>query len=56
MCLGDSVHLQIYSTSDEPLIIATLLGLDLSPILVSNPAKRMNILWRMIGTSSPGID
>lgn len=43
--------------SDEPLIIATLLGLDLSPILAaSNPAKRMNILWRMLGTSSPGID
>ena len=42
--------------SDEPLIIATLLALDLSPILASEPAERMNVLWRMIGTSPSGID
>ena len=42
--------------SDEPLIIATLLALDLSPILASEPAARMNILWRIIGTSPSGID
>lgn len=42
--------------SDEPLIIATLLALDLSPILASEPAKRMKILWRIIGISPDGID
>ena len=42
--------------SDEPLIIATLLALDLSPILASEPAERMNVLWRIIGTSPSGID
>ena len=42
--------------SDEPLIIATLLALDLSPILASEPAERMNVLWQIIGTSSSGID
>ena len=42
--------------SDEPLIIATLLALDLSPILASEPAERMNTLWRIIGTSPSGID
>lgn len=42
--------------SDEPLIIATLLALDLSPILAAKPAKRMNALWRIIGTSPSGVD
>lgn len=42
--------------SDEPLIIATLLALDLSPILAVEPAERMNVLWRIIGTSPSGID
>ena len=42
--------------SDEPLIIATLLALDLSPILASDPEQRMNVLWRIIGTSPSGID
>ena len=42
--------------SDEPLIIATLLALDLSPILASESAERMNVLWRMIGKSPAGID
>ena len=42
--------------SDEPLIIATLLALDLNPILASEPAERMNILWQIIGTSPSGID
>ena len=42
--------------SDEPLIIATLLGLDLSPILASAPPKRMNALWQMLGTSQHGIN
>ena len=42
--------------SDEPLIIATLLAVDLSEILASKPAERMNMLWRIIGTSSSGID
>ena len=42
--------------SDEPLIIATLLALDLSPILASEPAERMNVLWRIIGKSPSGID
>lgn len=42
--------------SDEPLIIATLLALDLSPILAAEPAARMNALWRIIGTSRSGID
>ena len=42
--------------SDEPLIIATLLALDLSPILASEPAQRMNVLWRIIGKSPSGID
>ncbi|KAG7005122.1 hypothetical protein G7Y79_00021g049890 [Physcia stellaris] len=42
--------------SDEPLIIATLLGLDLSPILASATPKRMSALWRMLGTSQHGIN
>ena len=42
--------------SDEPLIIATLLALDLSPILASEPAERMNVLWRIIGKSPSAID
>ena len=42
--------------SDEPLIIATLLALELTPILASEPAERMNILWRIIGTSPSGIN
>ena len=42
--------------SDEPLIIATLLALDLSPILASEPAERMHVLWRIIATSPPGIN
>lgn len=42
--------------SDEPLIIATLLSVDLGQILASEPAERMNILWRIIGTSPSGID
>ena len=42
--------------SDEPLIIATLLALDLSPILASEPAERMIVLWRIIGTSPSGIN
>ena len=42
--------------SDEPLIIATLLNLDLDKILNSDPEERMNTLWRMIGTSPSGID
>ena len=41
--------------SDEPLIIATLLGLDLGPILGSEPSKRMNVLWGMLATSQNGI-
>lgn len=41
--------------SDEPLIIATLLALDLSPILASRPAERMNVLWRIIVKSPSGI-
>ena len=42
--------------SDEPLIVATLLSLDLSRILASEPAERMNVLWRILGTSPSGID
>ena len=42
--------------SDEPLIIATLLALDLSRILASKPADRMNVLWQIIGTCPSGID
>ena len=42
--------------SDEPLIIATLLGLDVSPILASAPTQRMIVLWRMLGTSQHGIN
>ena len=42
--------------SDEPLIIATLLALDLSQMLASEPAERMNVLWRIIGKSPSGID
>ena len=42
--------------SDEPLIIATLLALDLSPILASESAERMNTLWQIIGTSPCGIN
>ena len=42
--------------SDEPLIIATLLALDLSQILVSDPPERMNVLWRLMGTSPSGVD
>ena len=42
--------------SDEPLIIATLLALDFNPILALTPAQRMNVLWRIIGTSPSGID
>lgn len=42
--------------SDEPLLIATLLGLDLSRILASEPIRRMSILWQMIGTSKFGIN
>ena len=42
--------------SDEPLIIATLLSLDPSRILASEPAERMNVLWRIICTSPSGIN
>lgn len=42
--------------SDEPLIIATLMALDLSRILACKPRKRMNVLWRMIATSPSGVD
>lgn len=42
--------------SDEPLIIATLLTLDLGQILGSEIPERMNVLWRLIGTSPSGVD
>ena len=42
--------------SDEPLIIATLLALDLSPILASELTERMNVLWQIIASSPSGID
>ncbi|KAI4253129.1 MAG: hypothetical protein L6R42_007696, partial [Xanthoria sp. 1 TBL-2021] len=42
--------------SDEPLIIATLMALDLSRILACKPRKRMIVLWRMIATSPSGVD
>ncbi|KAI4192264.1 MAG: hypothetical protein LQ348_003222 [Seirophora lacunosa] len=42
--------------SDEPLLIATLMGLDLSRILACKPRKRMIILWRMIATAPSGVD
>lgn len=42
--------------SDEPLIIATLLALDLRPILAAEPAERINVLWRIMGTSPFGIN
>ena len=42
--------------SDEPLIIATLLALDLRQILEPEPADRMHALWRIIGTHRSGID
>ena len=42
--------------SDEPLIIATLLALSLGPILASEHAERINVLWRIIGTSPCGIN
>lgn len=42
--------------SDEPLIIATLMGLDLSRILACKPRKRILVLWRMITTSPLGVD
>ena len=42
--------------SDEPLIIATLMGLDLSRILACKPRKRMLVLWRMITTSPLGVE
>ena len=42
--------------SDEPLLVATLLNLDLSLILVSDPTERMNVLWRLMGTSPSGVD
>ena len=42
--------------SDEPLIIATLLALDLGPILDAEPEEHMKKLWRIIGTSPPGVD
>ena len=43
-------------SSDEPLIIATLLDLDLGRILAFDPPERMNALWRPIGTSPLGVD
>ncbi|KAI4116709.1 MAG: hypothetical protein LQ345_002913 [Seirophora villosa] len=42
--------------SDEPLLIATLMALDLSRILVCKPRKRMIILWRMIATAPSGVN
>lgn len=42
--------------SDEPLIIATLMALDLSRILACKPRKRMIVLWQMIATSPSGVD
>lgn len=42
--------------SDEPLIIATLLASDLDPILASEPAERMNTLWRTLGASPCGLN
>ena len=42
--------------SDEPLIVATLLALDLGRILAFDPPERMSALWRLIGTSPSGVD
>ncbi|KAG8531222.1 uncharacterized protein KY384_004580 [Bacidia gigantensis] len=43
-------------SSDEPIIIASLLGLDVSAILASNPQQRMQTLWRIMSTSPSGIN
>ncbi|KAL8800586.1 MAG: hypothetical protein Q9200_007202 [Gallowayella weberi] len=42
--------------SDEPLLIATLMAVDLEPILEAEPAERMNELWRILGTSPYGLN
>ena len=41
--------------TDEPLLVATLLALDLAPILATPAVDRMNTLWRLLGRSSQGI-
>lgn len=43
-------------SSDEPLLIANLLALDLTAILESKPAERMQALWRTMSSSPFGID
>lgn len=43
-------------SSDEPLLIANLLALDLTAILESKPAERMQALWRTMSHSPYGID
>ena len=53
--VGGLLYRSVTVRSDEPLIIATLLALDLSQILESEPAERMKVLWRIIGTSPSGI-
>ncbi|KAL9594391.1 MAG: hypothetical protein Q9219_007059 [cf. Caloplaca sp. 3 TL-2023] len=40
---------------DEPLIIATLLGLDLDEILKRSAEDRMKAMWKLLGSSSQGI-
>ncbi|KAL8797247.1 MAG: hypothetical protein Q9182_007231 [Xanthomendoza sp. 2 TL-2023] len=42
--------------SDEPLLIATLMAIDLDPILRAEPAERTNELWRILGTSPCGLN
>ena len=50
------VYRSVTIPSDEPLIIATLLALDLSQIVELEPAERMNALWHIMGTSPSGIN
>ena len=41
--------------SDEPILIATLLGLDLKEILETSQFQRMNKLWHLIASSPHGV-
>lgn len=41
--------------SDEPLLIAALLALTLDELIMTDPSKRMALLWRMIASSPSGV-
>ena len=48
-------HRSVTVPSDEPILIATLLALDVGKVLEKPLPDRMNALWRLLGVSPQGI-